>query len=153
MLSARFAFARALLQLEQVVLVRVPPDDVGVAQAHRTTEQAVKAARRDLKFLDGVRAVGRPHEPFAAFEPAVPGCIILDLLMPVMDGMTFLDRLRASPYHAGLPVIVVTAKDLTPRERDELAEKASGVIAKGDGVEDRLREVLGALFPIGEPQR
>jgi len=41
------------------------------------------------------------------------------------------------------------AKELSPREHEELAEKASGVIAKGDGVEERLKEVLGPLFPIG----
>jgi PAS domain S-box-containing protein len=82
-----------------------------------------------------------------------PDAVVLDLLMPVMDGMTFLDRLRASPYHRGLPVIVMTAKELTAREREELTEKASGVIAKGDGLEDRLVEVLGTLFPLGTPQR
>lgn len=76
-----------------------------------------------------------------------------ELVMPVMDGMTFLDRLRANPYHAGLPVIVVTSKELSAKEREELAEKASGVIAKGEGVEERLMEVLGALFPLGTPQQ
>jgi CheY-like chemotaxis protein len=69
-----------------------------------------------------------------------------------MDGLTFLDHLRANLYHAGLPVIVVTADDLTPQEREKLAEKASGVVEKGEGVEDRLKEVPGALFPLGEPK-
>jgi len=78
---------------------------------------------------------------------------ILDLLLPVMDGMTVLDRLCASPHHAGLPVIVVTGKELTPREREELAEKASGVIAKGEGVEERLKEALRSLFSLGHAHR
>ena len=92
------------------------------------------------------------QEALESVASEVPDAIILDLVMPVMDGLTFLDRLRSSPYHAGLSVIVVTAKDLTPQEREELAEKASGVVEKGEGVEDRLTEVLGALFPLGEPK-
>src|SRR5688572_23134670 len=95
---------------------------------------------------DGQEALDQVHSE-------TPDAVVLDLLMPVMDGMTFLDRLRASPYHSGLPVIVMTAKELSARERDELTEKASGVITKGDGLEDRLIEVLGTLFPLGTPQR
>ena len=97
-----------------------------------------------------VQGVANGQEALDAVNREAPDAVILDLQMPVMDGMTFLDRLRSNPYHAGLPVIVVTGKELSPREREELAEKASGVIAKGDGVEERLREVLGALFPIGQ---
>jgi CheY-like chemotaxis protein/anti-sigma regulatory factor (Ser/Thr protein kinase) len=82
-----------------------------------------------------------------------PDAVVLDLDMPLMDGFAFLDRLRASPYHTGLPVIVVTAKDLSPRQREVLTEKASGVVAKGEGLEERLMEVLGTLFPLGTPQR
>ena len=96
-----------------------------------------------------VQGVTNGQEGLDAVNREAPDAVILDLQMPVMDGMTFLDRLRSSPYHAGLPVIVVTGKELSPREHEELAEKASGVIAKGDGVEERLKEVLGALFPIG----
>ena len=69
-------------------------------------------------------------------------------MMPVLDGMSFLDRLRQNPYHNGLPVIVLTAKELTREERAFLAEKASTVIPKGDRVETRLREALGAILPI-----
>jgi CheY-like chemotaxis protein len=100
-----------------------------------------------------VNAVANGEEALDAVNREAPDAVILDLLMPVMDGMTFLDRLRSNPYHRGLPVIVVTAKDLSAREREELAEKASGVIAKGDGVEDRLKELLGALFPIGHAEK
>ena len=82
-----------------------------------------------------------------------PDAVVLELQMPVMDGFTFLDRVRASPYHAGLPVIVMSARELSAREHEVLAEKASGFVAKGEGVEERMIEVLGALFPLGTPQR
>ncbi len=77
-----------------------------------------------------------------------PDAIVLDLMMPVMDGMTFLERLREMPEYLGIPVIVVTAKDLSEEDREELHAKASGVIEKGDGVEDRLREYLGLIFRL-----
>ena len=99
-----------------------------------------------------VQTAANGQEALDSVASEVPDAIILDLTMPVMDGMTFLDRLRSNLYHAGLPVIVVTAKDLTSQEREELAEKASGVVEKGEGLEDRLTEVLGALFPLGEPK-
>ena len=99
-----------------------------------------------------VQTAADGQEALEAVTSDVPDAIILDLVMPVMDGLTFLDRLRSNPYHSGLPVIVVTAKDLTSQEREELAEKASGVVEKGEGVEDRLTELLGALFPLGEPK-
>jgi two-component system, response regulator, stage 0 sporulation protein F len=38
-----------------------------------------------------------------------PAAIILDLLMPVMDGWTFFDRVRALPHLADIPIIVITA--------------------------------------------
>ena len=99
-----------------------------------------------------VQTAADGQEALESVASEVPDAIILDLVMPVMDGLTFLDRLRSNPYHAGLPVIVVTANDLTSQEREELAEKASGVVEKGEGLEDRLTEVLGALFPLGEPK-
>jgi CheY-like chemotaxis protein len=80
-----------------------------------------------------------------------PDAVLLDLLMPVMDGMTFLKKLRANPLHTGLPVIVLTAKELSRQEEKELADVASGVVHKGDGMADDLREALGSMFTLATP--
>jgi len=80
-------------------------------------------------------------------ETESPDAVFLELAMPVMDGIEFLERLRAIPYHTGLPVIVVTSKDLDPDERRILREQASGVLIKDAELEDRLRDVMSALFP------
>jgi PAS domain S-box-containing protein len=77
-----------------------------------------------------------------------PDAVLLDLLMPVMDGMTFLEHLRAEPRHLGLPVIVLTGKDLSDLERETLGAVTSGIISKGSSVDERLREVLGSLIPL-----
>jgi CheY-like chemotaxis protein len=44
-------------------------------------------------------------------EQQRPDLILLDIMMPQMSGMEVLDRLRANPATAGVPVILVTAKD------------------------------------------
>lgn len=43
----------------------------------------------------------------------VPAAIILDLMMPVMSGWEFWDRMQSSPRYARLPIIVLTASGLT----------------------------------------
>ena len=75
-----------------------------------------------------------------------PDAVMLDLVMPVMDGFTFLERLREDPHARGLPVIVVTAMEPSPEEKEKLEDWASGVILKGDALEGRIENVLGTLF-------
>jgi CheY-like chemotaxis protein len=95
-----------------------------------------------------VRAVSNGEAALAAVNEEAPDAVILDLMMPVMDGMTFLRRLRENPYHTGLPVVVLTAKELTDDERTWLGENASDVVSKGDDMGGRLKEVLSAFLPL-----
>jgi PAS domain S-box-containing protein len=91
------------------------------------------------------------QEALEAIRLEAPDAVLLDLLMPGMDGMTFLHKLRANPLHTGLPVIVLTAKELTRQEEKELADVASGVVHKGDRMADDLREALGSMFTLTTP--
>lgn len=115
-----------------------------------------KAARAMLsEFLEslGLEVVEATdgQEALDAIRMEAPDAVLLDLLMPVMDGMTFLKKLRANPLHTGLPVIVLTAKELSRQEEKELADVASGVVHKGDGMAEDLREALGSMFTLVEP--
>ena len=76
--------------------------------------------------------------------------IILDLMMPVMDGLTFLDALRRDARHIRTPVVVVTAKDLTPREAERLGVDGSVVVRKGDELARGLKRVVGDV--LGRPE-
>jgi PAS domain S-box-containing protein len=76
-----------------------------------------------------------------------PGAVILDLMMPVMDGFEFLHRLRQTPRGRTLPVIVWTIKDLSAEEYASLRSSAVGVISKGAVGSGALVEALRGLLP------
>lgn len=61
----------------------------------------------------------------------VPAIILLDLMMSEMDGFTFMEELRRRPDGAGVPVIVITAKDLSDADRQRLNGAVARIIQKG----------------------
>jgi PAS domain S-box-containing protein len=62
--------------------------------------------------------------------PVAPALVLLDLMMPDMDGFEFLDHLRRQEVHRGLPVIVITAKTLTDEDRRRLNGSVERVVHK-----------------------
>jgi PAS domain S-box-containing protein len=73
-----------------------------------------------------------------------PDVIILDLMMPKMDGFEFLDELRSRPDWQDIPVVVITAKDLTDEERDRLNGGVGRIIQKSDR-DEMLRQLSREL--------
>ncbi|GAB4578538.1 MAG: threonine synthase [Anaerolineales bacterium] len=67
-----------------------------------------------------------------------PDLIILDLMMPEMDGFAVLDQLKADPDTASIPVIVVTAKELTPQEKERLNGQIESLLQKGNFMDNEL---------------
>jgi CheY-like chemotaxis protein len=59
-----------------------------------------------------------------------PGLILLDLMMPELDGFGFMQELRRRPDCARVPVIVITAKDLTDDDRRRLSGDVSRILGK-----------------------
>ena len=53
-------------------------------------------------------------------KAAIPSLVLLDLMMPELDGFGFMEGLRQLPGCAHVPVIVITAKDLTAEDRARL---------------------------------
>lgn len=72
--------------------------------------------------------------------------ILLDLLMPGIDGFATLERIRSGGTSRNTPVYVLTAKELTPEEKEKIAQSTEGVILKDGDVEKRLGEVFERYF-------
>ncbi|MGE4217852.1 MAG: response regulator [Alphaproteobacteria bacterium] len=117
-----------------------------IARTLRDLGHRVECAENGREALDRVSA-------------EAPDLIILDLMMPEMDGFEFLTHLRKRSEFSGIPVIVVTAKELTAEDRAQLDRDASRVIAKGpDGVDVLLEEIRRSIAaavstskPLEEP--
>ncbi|MBM3151031.1 MAG: pyridoxal-phosphate dependent enzyme [Chloroflexi bacterium] len=74
-----------------------------------------------------------------------PDLIVLDLMMPEMDGFSVLDALKAKPATANIPVIVVTAKELTTDEKNRLKGQIQALMQKGDFLSDEFLEEVRSL--------
>jgi PAS domain S-box-containing protein len=76
--------------------------------------------------------------------------VVLDLLLPGRNGFEVLGEIRADPRLRRLPVLVITVKDLSERERDALAAQEAQVIAKGAGWRQELLRQLRRLRRPGQ---
>src|SRR5512132_656027 len=75
-----------------------------------------------------------------------PDLVILDLMMPEVDGFAVLDSLRSQPETANIPVIVATAKELTVDEKSRLQGQIQSLMLKGDFLNDEFLEEVRALI-------
>jgi CheY-like chemotaxis protein len=79
-----------------------------------------------------------------------PSLVLLDLLMPVMDGFEFLAEFRQRDGFETVPVVVLTAKDLTDADHGRLRGSVEAVLRKGPlGAEQLLAEVGAAMAAAG----
>jgi signal transduction histidine kinase/CheY-like chemotaxis protein len=76
----------------------------------------------------------------------IPDIILLDLMMPEMDGFTFVAELRANPHWRGVPVVVVTAKDITEQERQQLDGSVEAILQKGAYTREQLLHEVRELI-------
>ena len=96
------------------------------------------------------------EEGLAAARTARPDLILLDLMMPVMDGFEFLEAVRADAAWRATPVVVVTAKDLSHEDRERLNGYVQKILQKGTHGRDQLlaevRELVSASVARRRPR-
>jgi adenylate cyclase len=90
-------------------------------------------------------------EALERLAEAAPSLILLDLMMPVMDGFEFILQARKDPARRSIPIVVVTAKDLTDVDRKRLQGSVVGLIEKrGFGqaeLLEQLRDLVDGTAP------
>jgi PAS domain S-box-containing protein len=85
-------------------------------------------------------------EALAAMRARKPRLVVLDLMMPEMDGFEVLEHLRADPKLRSLPVIIVTAKELGEDERRTLSQRVGSIMQKASYSRTDLIEHLRSLM-------
>jgi len=82
----------------------------------------------------------------ALIQRELPDLVILDLMMPEMDGFAVLDALKANAETASIPVIVASAKELTTEEKSRLEGQIQALMQKGDFLNDEFLEEVRSLI-------
>src|SRR5215208_7202586 len=100
--------------------------------------------RRGVSFDVSEATNGR--EAIESANREHPDLIILDLMMPEVDGFAALDELRSKPETASIPVIVATAKELTVDEKSRLQGQIQSLMMKGDFMNDEFLDEVRALI-------
>jgi CheY-like chemotaxis protein len=93
-------------------------------------------------------ADGREGLARAAAHP--PALVVLDLVMPEMDGFAFVDAFRRTPAGRETPVVVLTSKELSGEERERLAGSVERVLRKGPHPRDELLDEVRRLLRTRE---
>ncbi|MEB3264910.1 MAG: Cache 3/Cache 2 fusion domain-containing protein [Synechococcus sp.] len=125
----------------------VPPSAQGHILVVEDDASSAEMLRRSLGregWTVDVAANGRVALEMVA--RARPSLILLDLMMPEMDGLEFVELLRSTPEGETIPVIVLSAKVLTPEDQLRLNGRVQTVISKGSLKRSELIEQIDGLL-------
>jgi CheY-like chemotaxis protein len=119
-----------------------PGDQILVVDDEESSRSSLRMALEQA----GWRAVEADNGrvALARLNEMRPSAILLDLMMPEMDGFEFLDEIRHHDKWRNIPVVVITARDITPEDRARLTGKVESIVQKA-GQGDMLRQVRSEL--------
>jgi signal transduction histidine kinase/CheY-like chemotaxis protein len=128
------------------------------AQRDARTLVAIDDDPVDLDLLDAVlapegwrvvRARGG-EEGVRAVRRELPAVVVLDLLMPDVDGFAVVEQLRADPLTVDVPIVVLTSKEMTRADHERLAGQISYLARKGTFARAQLAELVGRVAAAEE---
>ena len=91
-------------------------------------------------------------EALARLEENRPTLILLDLMMPEMDGFEFAERVHRHPQWRSIPIVVLTARDLSETERAQLGRHVHQILQKsGQGREELMQQVRALVANTATP--
>jgi threonine synthase len=109
-------------------------------------EDNVDAARLIKRVLQArsfeVQTANNGAQGLELVRQTRPDLVITDLMMPDVDGFELIDTLKADAELQDIPVVVITAKELTARERTRLNEQVDLLLRKGSSIDDEIIESL-----------
>jgi len=129
-------------------LTQVAPERFPKIAIVEDTTEARRLIRRILQSQGNftILEASNGREGLELIQRELPDLIILDLMMPEMDGFTVIEALRAKPETATIPVIVATAKELTQDEKNRLSGQIQSLMQKGDFLNDEFLEEVKSLI-------
>jgi threonine synthase len=129
-------------------LNNVAPDRFPRVAIVDDTPEARRLIRRILQSQGNytISEASNGREGLELIQRELPDLVILDLMMPEMDGFAVMDALRARPETANIPVIVSTAKELTAQEKNLLTGQIQSLMQKGDFLNDEFLEEVRSLI-------
>jgi len=130
----------ALLQsLQRAGVVTDASREVLIVDDNGGSRRLMSAAMTKLGYK--TIAVSDGADGLRLVRQSAPNAVVLDLMMPGMDGFEFLEHFRQIPGCSQIPVIVWTAKDLTQDDYQRLQASAQAVVAKGQGASALAQEI------------
>ena len=100
-----------------------------IVEDDETTRDMLKKSLENNEYK--VRTAHNGKEGLEKVEQGKPGLILLDLMMPEMDGFEFSEKLRQNKEWLDIPVVVITAKDLTKEDHARLSGNVETIMQKG----------------------
>jgi CheY-like chemotaxis protein len=140
-------------QLGAVLRKYAPSGNVGATALIVDDDPAIREMMRRGVEGAGWKVVeaANGREALERVARAVPDLILLDLMMPEMDGFECVDRLRANEAWRGIPVLIVTAKDITAEDRARLEGSVVRILEKSSDTQQKLleevRSIVGSRAP------
>lgn len=112
-------------------------------------EEPARQLLHDILTSSGYRVllVSNGKEALERIRRDKPDVVVLDLLMPEMDGFAFLFALRDSPETASIPAVVLTGKELSDGDVELLRRTSRAILIKGEPWKSQLLEELRRAIP------
>lgn len=139
-------------------LQRLMPDQLNgpllvVDDDPASRDVAVRVLRKYFANRTEVVEADNGRTALACVARQKPGLILLDLTMPEMDGFEFIAALREVEAWRAIPIMVLTAREVTAEERHRLSGSVSRILRKGDFVGCRLASEIADLLNACQPGR
>ncbi|MFN7985664.1 MAG: response regulator, partial [Vicinamibacterales bacterium] len=116
------------------------------------TDARTVMARRASELGGLVTQASNGAEALDAIRHQRPDLILLDLMMPVMDGFGVIDALRADPALRDIAVVVVTARDMSDEDVERLRGTVTALVHKPDSEPTKVADEIGR-FVLSQQQK